>query len=152
MAASRSPCFSLQTQYADNCQMGSCGDRLKPPRRAAVSSLQLFVIGRIVVDQLAVGTTDAILLVLFGASFASAELLWTEGAKLIPSSEAGLLGTAETPLAIFLAWLVLSELPPAASLSPFQTARIHLLIPVWTLRILTTMRHRDRPIGLQESS
>ena len=34
---------------------------------------------------------------------------------LIPAAEAGLLGSAETPFATLLAWLLLAELPPAAS-------------------------------------
>ena len=34
---------------------------------------------------------------------------------MIPAAEAGLLGPAETPFAILLAWLLLAELPPLAS-------------------------------------
>ena len=52
---------------------------------------------------------------MFGLSFAIAVIVWTEGTRLIPAAEAGLLGSAETPFAILLAWLVLSELPPFAS-------------------------------------
>ncbi len=81
----------------------------------AVSALQLFAVGWFVVDPLAVSTIDVWLLVLFGMSFAVAVILWTEGTRLIPAGEAGLLGTAETPFAIFLAWLLLSELPPLAN-------------------------------------
>ena len=80
-----------------------------------VSGLQLCVVGAFVVDPLAVSPQDAVLLALFGLSFAVAVVLWTEGTKLIPASESGLLGTAETPFAILLAWLVLAELPPLAS-------------------------------------
>ena len=80
-----------------------------------VSALQLFVVGWFVVDPLSVSVQDASLLVLFGVSFAVAVVLWTEGTKLIPAAEAGLLGTAETPFAIILAWLLLAELPPIAS-------------------------------------
>ncbi len=39
------------------------------------------------------------------------------GAKQIAAAEASLLGTAETPLAILLAWWLLAALPPAASLA-----------------------------------
>jgi len=81
----------------------------------AASALQLFVLGLFVAHPFAVSLEDAWLLVVFGASFAVAVILWTEGTKLIPASEAGLLGTAETPFAMILAWLVLSELPPLAS-------------------------------------
>ena len=34
---------------------------------------------------------------------------------MIPAAEAGLLGSAEAPFAILLAWLLLAELPPLAS-------------------------------------
>lgn len=80
-----------------------------------VSALQLFFVGWFVVDPLAVSQQDAVLLSLFGISFALAVVLWTEGTKLIPAAEAGLLGSAETPFAILLAWLLLAELPPLAS-------------------------------------
>jgi drug/metabolite transporter (DMT)-like permease len=80
------------------------------------SALQLFVLGWIVVDPLAVTLHDAVLLVLFGLSFAVAVVLWTEGTRLIAAAESALLGCAETPFALLLAWLILAELPPLASL------------------------------------
>lgn len=81
-----------------------------------VSGLLLFVAGCLVVDPWAVAGTDIPLLIAFGASFAIAVVLWIEGTRLIPAAEAGLIGLAETPIAILLAWLLLAELPPAASL------------------------------------
>jgi len=80
-----------------------------------VSGLQLFAVGFFVVDPLAVTQRDMMLLVVFGLTFALAVVLWTEGTKLIPAAESGLLGTSETPFAILLAWLILAELPPATS-------------------------------------
>lgn len=80
-----------------------------------VSALQLFAVSWLVVDPLAVTPEDALLLLLFGISFAVAVILWTEGTKLIPAAEAGLLGTAEIPFAVLLAALLLTELPPIAS-------------------------------------
>ena len=80
-----------------------------------VSGLQLFVVGWFVVDPLAVSRSDAVLLTLFGLSFAVAVVLWTEGTRLMPAAHASLLGSAETPVAILFAWLLLAELPPAAS-------------------------------------
>ena len=79
------------------------------------SALQLFAVAWLVVDPLAVSHADVVLLIAFGLSFAVAVILWTEGTRLIPAAEAGLLGSAETPFAIFLAWLLLAELPPPAS-------------------------------------
>jgi len=80
-----------------------------------VSGLQLFVVGWFVVDPLAVSQSDAVLLTLFGLSFAVAVVLWTEGTRLITAAQASLLGSAETPFAILFAWLILAELPPGAS-------------------------------------
>jgi drug/metabolite transporter (DMT)-like permease len=83
---------------------------------AAVSALLLFVASWFVVDPLAVSARDVIAMCMFGASFAAAVILWTEGAKLLPAAEAGLLGTAEIPLAVVFAWFILAELPPATSI------------------------------------
>ncbi|TIO19837.1 MAG: DMT family transporter [Mesorhizobium sp.] len=82
----------------------------------AVSAFLLFVLGWFVTDPLAVSARDAVLLVTFGMSFALASILWTEGARLIPAAESGLLGSAEVPLAILFAFLFLAEVPPAASM------------------------------------
>jgi drug/metabolite transporter (DMT)-like permease len=81
----------------------------------AVSALQLFIVGWLVANPLAVSRPDAVLLVLFGVAFAVAVVLWTEGTRMVPAAEAGLLGSTETPFAILLAWLLLAELPPLAS-------------------------------------
>ena len=82
----------------------------------AVSAFLLFIFGWFVTDPLAITTWDAVLLVVFGASFALASILWTEGSRLIPAPESALLGAAEVPAAVLLAWLFLSEVPPAASI------------------------------------
>ena len=82
----------------------------------AVSAFMLFALGWLVTDPLAVSARDMALLVAFGASFALASILWTEGTRLIPATEAGLLGSAEVPFAILFAWLILAEVPPAASI------------------------------------
>ncbi|WP_315920716.1 DMT family transporter [Mesorhizobium sp. SP-1A] len=82
----------------------------------AVSGLLLFVFGWLVTDPSAISWRDAWLLAAFGVSFALASVLWTEGARLIPAAEAGLLGSAEVPFAILFGWLFLTEFPPPASL------------------------------------
>lgn len=82
----------------------------------AVSAFLLFALGWIVTDPTAISRHDALVLIGFGTSFAVAAILWTEGARLIPPAEAGLIGSAEVPFAILFAWLVLAELPPVASL------------------------------------
>lgn len=83
----------------------------------AVSAYMLFAAGWLFADPLAVSAVDAMLMAAFGVTFACATILWTEGTRLIPAAEAGLLGSAEVPFAILFAWLFLAELPPAASLA-----------------------------------
>jgi drug/metabolite transporter (DMT)-like permease len=80
-----------------------------------VSGLQLFILGWLIADPLAVTRQDAVLLVVFGISFAVAVILWTEGTRLVTAADSALIGTADIPFAIILAWLILAELPPPAS-------------------------------------
>ena len=82
----------------------------------AASGPMLFVSGWFLTDPLDASSRDAVLLVVFGLVFAVATVLWIEGTRRIPAAESGLLGSAETPLAIALAWLLLAEVPPAASI------------------------------------
>lgn len=82
----------------------------------AVSAFLLFVLGWFVSDPLAVTQRDAVLLATFGSCFALSSILWTEGARLIPAAESGLLGSAEVPFAILFAFLFLGEIAPAASM------------------------------------
>lgn len=79
------------------------------------SALQLFLIGAVVGTPLDVSAQDAVLLVLFGLTFAGAVILWTEGTRLIPSAQSALLGTVEIPCATLLAWIILNEFPPTAA-------------------------------------
>lgn len=82
----------------------------------AAGGPMLFVAGWLVADPLDASRTDAVLLLVFGLVFASATVLWIEGTRLMPAAESGLLGSAETPIAIALAWVVLSETPPLVSI------------------------------------
>ncbi len=83
----------------------------------AVSALMLFVFGWFLTDPLAVSAQDVLLLVAFGCSFAVASVMWTEGSRLIPAAEAGLLGSAEVPFAVVFGWILLSEIPPLATIA-----------------------------------
>ena len=58
-----------------------------------------------------------LLLVAFGGSWALAVILWTEGTRLVTAAESGLLGSAEVPFAVLFGWLILAEIPPAASVA-----------------------------------
>jgi drug/metabolite transporter (DMT)-like permease len=83
----------------------------------AVSAYVLFAAGWLIVDPLAVSAADAWRMACFGFTFACAVTLWTEGTRLVPASEAGVLGAAEVPFAILFAWIFLAELPPLASMT-----------------------------------
>jgi len=87
-----------------------------PVLAGAASGPLLFAAGWFFTNPLDVSAHDAVLLVVFGLVFAAATVLWIEGTRLIPAAESGLLGSAETPVAIAMAWLILSETPPVASI------------------------------------
>ncbi len=86
-----------------------------PVLASAASGPLLFAAGWLFADLAAVNARDAVLLIAFGLVFAGATVLWIEGTRLIPAAESGLLGSAETPIAIAMAWIILSEVPPIAS-------------------------------------
>lgn len=71
----------------------------------------------VVSDPLAISGADLGWAALFGMSFAGAFILWTEGARMIPAAEAGLLGGAEIPFAVLFAWVLLAEVPPQTTLA-----------------------------------
>ncbi|MEM9763624.1 MAG: EamA family transporter, partial [Pseudomonadota bacterium] len=56
------------------------------------------------------------ILAAFGILFAIASVTLAEGARRVPSGQTALLGALETPLAPILAFLILAEVPPAATL------------------------------------
>jgi len=98
----------------------------------AISGFQVCVIGLIFSNPFDVNFQDAMLLTAFGLSFAVAAISLTEALKLISATEAGLLGSAEVPIAIFLAWIFLAEVPPYTS---FVGGSLILAAVVWhTLR------------------
>ena len=77
----------------------------------------LFVVALVVADPLGVAGDQAPIIVFFGLVFAASLVLWTEGARLIPAAEAGLLASSETPFSILLAWVVLAEAPPLVTVA-----------------------------------
>lgn len=79
------------------------------------SAMQLFLVGVLIGSPFDVSAQDAALLILFGVTFASAVILWTEGTRLIPSAQSALLGTVEIPCATLLAWVILNEFPPTVA-------------------------------------
>lgn len=83
----------------------------------AIAAFILFAVGWLVTDPLAVSAADFWRMAAFGFTFACAVILWTEGARLVSASEAGVLGAAEVPFAILFAWIFLAELPPVLSVA-----------------------------------
>ncbi len=80
------------------------------------SSVQLFLIGIAVADPLAMSARDLAWTAVFGASYATGFILWTEGAKRLPAAQAGVLAGAEIPFAVLFAWIFLAEVPPVTTL------------------------------------
>lgn len=89
---------------------------------AGVSSVQLLVVGVAAgawlggTDPLSIPASEVWTLAAFGLVHAAAVVLLTEGARLIPASETGLLGALEVPLAPVWAWLLLGEVVPLPTL------------------------------------
>ncbi|GGA13936.1 DMT family transporter [Neptunicoccus cionae] len=84
---------------------------------SALSAMLLLPFALMFTDPVTVSTQERWILVAFGAVFAAASVLMLEGARRIPAAEVALIGALETPLAPVLAFLILSETPPAATLT-----------------------------------
>ena len=54
---------------------------------------------------------ELLVLAAFGLIFAIASVTLSEGARRVPSGETALISTLESPFAIALAWILLSEVP-----------------------------------------
>jgi len=62
-----------------------------------------------------IATEEVLILAAFGLIFAIASVTLSEGARRVPSGETALLSTLESPFAIALAWVLLSEVPALAT-------------------------------------
>jgi len=81
----------------------------------ALSSVLLLPVSAAFVSPLDVPLNEIAILAAFGLVFALASVMMFEAAKRLPSGQAGLLSTSETPFAMVLAWLILSEWPSTAT-------------------------------------
>ena len=79
---------------------------------AAVSSVLLVPVAVGLGNPLHIPLSEILILGAFGVVFAIASVSLAEGAKRIPSGQAGLLSTLEVPMAPILAFLVIAEIPP----------------------------------------
>ena len=75
----------------------------------------LFAVALAVGDPFGLARDQVPLILVFGVVYAVSLILWTEGIRLIPAAEAGLLATSETPSSIMLAWIFVGEAPPLAT-------------------------------------
>lgn len=82
----------------------------------AVSSFLLSILSLFVSDPLSVSASDMGYLTLFGLTFSSGVILFTEGARLLPVSETALIGTMDVPFAAGFAWLFLAEAAPSTTI------------------------------------
>ena len=76
-----------------------------------ISAVIHVVISFVLSSPFHVNVMDLILLICFGAVFATATILMIEGTRLIPASKSALISTAEAPLGPIWAWLVFSQIP-----------------------------------------
>ncbi len=81
----------------------------------ALSSVLLLPVSGMMANPFAVPGIEIAILAAFGLVFALASYWMLEGAKRLPSGQTALLSTTETPFAILLAWLILKEVPVAAT-------------------------------------
>lgn len=85
-------------------------------RVGVVSSLLLFPVAVAMGTPFAMSARDMMWSAAFGVGYAAGYILWMEGARRIPAAESWVLQLAETPVAIVLAWLILREFPPEATI------------------------------------
>ena len=85
-------------------------------RAMAAAALPLAAVVLVWGAPFSVSARDALLLLAFGAAFALATILLTEGARRLPAAQVALLGGAEVPLATLLAALLLGEVPPLTTI------------------------------------
>ena len=81
----------------------------------ALSSVILLPVAALMAPPLAVSGVEIAIMAVFGLVFALASVMMFEAAKRLPSGQAGLLSTAETPFAMMLAWAILAEWPTSAT-------------------------------------
>ena len=83
---------------------------------SVLQSLFLMPLAFIFGSPLQIDPVEIAILATFGVMHAIASVTLAEGAKRVPSGQTALLGALETPLALILAFLILSEVPPTATL------------------------------------
>lgn len=82
----------------------------------AVAAFLLFVLSFFVSDPLDISARDLSLAIMFGLTFSSAVILFTEGARVLPVADTALIGTMDVPFAAGFAWLFLNEIPPKSTI------------------------------------
>ena len=97
---------------------------------SVAQSLFLLPIALVFGSPFDIAIVEIAVLAIFGMLFAIASVTLAEGAKRVPSGQAALLGTLETPLAPILAFLFLSEIPPNLTILGGAIVLVAILISV----------------------
>ncbi len=82
---------------------------------AVMASVILMFPAAVFGSPFAVPAHEMLILAAFGLIFAIASVTLSEGARRVPSGETALISTLESPFAIALAWILLSEIPVLAT-------------------------------------
>lgn len=83
---------------------------------AVIASLLLIPPSLLLGKPLSIPFNEILILVAFGLIFAVASVTLSEGARRVPAGETALISSLESPFAIILAWLILSDAPALLTL------------------------------------
>lgn len=98
----------------------------------ALQSLLLLPFATMLGHPFAVDRTEVYVLAAFGLLFAIASVTLAEGAKRVPSGQTALLSSLETPLAPLFAFLLLAEIPIAATFLGGSVVLLAVLFSIGT--------------------
>jgi drug/metabolite transporter (DMT)-like permease len=96
-----------------------------------VTSLFALSIAGVMGNPFTVSPHEIAILAVFGAVFALAATLLSEGSKHIASGEAALLSNLEVPIQPVLAWLIFAEWPPSATFLGGALILFAILVSQW---------------------
>lgn len=80
-----------------------------------ISAIQLAIIGFVMTDLLSVPSGEIAILAVFGLTQAASFALYIEGARRLAPAESSLIGALDVPLGPLWVWLIVSEIPPVAT-------------------------------------
>jgi drug/metabolite transporter (DMT)-like permease len=99
-------------------------------------------VAAVMAPDLAISLRDVALATAMGAAITAGMLLFTTGARFVPSAELALLSLTEVGLGPLWVWLAFAEMPSAATLAGGA-----LVLAALVGRALSGMRRRTPPFG-----